>query len=187
MGRVLYLVFNEGYAATAGDVLVRRELCAEATRLAKLVCVLMPDEPEALGLLALLLLQERDVTRGSARTASSCSSLTRTGRSGTARRSTRACASSIARSPCDAPVRTSSRPSSGRARRGRAPEVIVAAYAALERLDPSPIVRLNRAVAVALAGDVEEGLALIDGIDGSRATATWRRHAPTSFGVWPPR
>ena len=41
-----------------------------------------------------------------------------------------------------------------------------AAYAALERLDPSPIVRLNRAVAVALAGDVEEGLALIDGIKG---------------------
>ena len=58
MLRVLYLVFNEGYAATAGDVLVRRELCAEAVRLAKLVCVLMPDEPEALGLLALLLLQD---------------------------------------------------------------------------------------------------------------------------------
>ena len=56
--RVLYLVFNEGYAATAGDVLVRRELCAEAVRLAKLLCVLMPDEPEAFGLLALLLLQD---------------------------------------------------------------------------------------------------------------------------------
>ena len=56
--RVLYLVFNEGYAATAGDALVRRELCAEAIRLAKLLCVLMPDEPEAFGLLALLLLQD---------------------------------------------------------------------------------------------------------------------------------
>ena len=56
--RVLYLVFNEGYAATAGEALVRRELCAEAIRLAKLLCVLMPDEPEAFGLLALLLLQD---------------------------------------------------------------------------------------------------------------------------------
>ena len=56
--RVLYLVFNEGYAASAGDTLVRRDLCADAIRLAKLVCVLMPDEPEAIGLLALLLLQD---------------------------------------------------------------------------------------------------------------------------------
>ena len=49
---------------------------------------------------------------------------------------------------------------------GAAPEVIAPTYAALEQVDPSPIVRLNRAVAVALAGDVEEGLALIDGIEG---------------------
>ena len=64
--RVLYLVFNEGYAATAGDALVRRELCEEAIRLAKLLCVLMPDEPEAFGLLALLLLQDsrRDARLG---------------------------------------------------------------------------------------------------------------------------
>ncbi|HSL63418.1 MAG TPA: sigma-70 family RNA polymerase sigma factor, partial [Gaiellaceae bacterium] len=55
---VLYLVFNEGYASTASDDLVRRELCDEAIRLAKLLAVLMPDEPEAQGLLALLLLQD---------------------------------------------------------------------------------------------------------------------------------
>src|SRR6476619_3056443 len=55
---VLHLVFNEVYAATAGDALVRGELCIEAIRLTKLLCVLMPDEPEALGLLALLLLQD---------------------------------------------------------------------------------------------------------------------------------
>jgi RNA polymerase sigma-70 factor, ECF subfamily len=53
---VIYLVFNEGYTASAGDDLIRGELCDEAIRLARLLAGLMPDEPEALGLLALLLL-----------------------------------------------------------------------------------------------------------------------------------
>ncbi len=53
---VIYLVFNEGYAATSGDALVRDDLCAEAIRLARTLRELMPDEPEAVGLLALLLL-----------------------------------------------------------------------------------------------------------------------------------
>ena len=53
---VLYLLFNEGYAASAGTDLVRHDLCAEAIRLARALAVLMPDEPEALGLLALMLL-----------------------------------------------------------------------------------------------------------------------------------
>jgi RNA polymerase sigma-70 factor (ECF subfamily) len=61
---VLYLIFNEGYAASAGDELVRVELCAEAIRLVRLVAELMPDEPEAIGLLALMLLiQARRETR----------------------------------------------------------------------------------------------------------------------------
>ena len=55
---VLYLVFNEGYSATSGDALVRRELCVEAIRLARLVAELMPEQPECAGLLALLLLQD---------------------------------------------------------------------------------------------------------------------------------
>jgi RNA polymerase sigma-70 factor, ECF subfamily len=55
---VIYLVFNEGYAATAGDALVRRELCAEAIRLARTLCELMPNELENLGLLALMLLHD---------------------------------------------------------------------------------------------------------------------------------
>ncbi len=63
---VIYLVFNEGYAATSGDDLVRAELCLEAIRLARLLTELMPDEAEARGLLALLLLTE---SRRAARTA----------------------------------------------------------------------------------------------------------------------
>ncbi len=55
---VIYLVFNEGYTASAGDSLIRSELCAEAVRLARLLAGLMPDEPEVLGLLALLLLTD---------------------------------------------------------------------------------------------------------------------------------
>jgi RNA polymerase sigma-70 factor (ECF subfamily) len=61
---VIYLVFNEGYAASSGDRLVRGDLCAEAIRLARLLAELMPDEPEVLGLLALVLLaQSRNAAR----------------------------------------------------------------------------------------------------------------------------
>jgi len=55
---VIYLVFNEGYSATAGESLCRRELCAEAIRLGKTLCELLPDEPENLGLLALMMLHD---------------------------------------------------------------------------------------------------------------------------------
>ena len=58
MQSVIYLVFNEGYSATAGDSLVRRELCTEAIRLCRTLCELLPDEPENLGLLALMLLHD---------------------------------------------------------------------------------------------------------------------------------
>ena len=61
---VVYLIFNEGYAASSGDRLVREDLCAEAIRLGRLLAELMPDEPEVMGLLALMLLTEsRRVTR----------------------------------------------------------------------------------------------------------------------------
>src|SRR5258705_5726335 len=55
---VVYLVFNEGYSATGGDSLIRKDLCAEAIRLGRLLCELTPNEPENLGLLALMLLQD---------------------------------------------------------------------------------------------------------------------------------
>jgi RNA polymerase sigma-70 factor (ECF subfamily) len=55
---VVYLIFNEGYTASAGDRLIREDLCAEAIRLGRLLADLMPDEPEAMGLLALMLLVE---------------------------------------------------------------------------------------------------------------------------------
>ena len=61
---VIYLIFNEGYTASSGDQLVREDLCAEAVRLARLMAELMPDEPEVMGLLALLLLiQSRRAAR----------------------------------------------------------------------------------------------------------------------------
>ena len=64
---VLYLIFNEGYAASSGDDLVRADLCAEAIRLGRLLAGLMPDEPEVAGLLALMLLaQSRQTARTSA-------------------------------------------------------------------------------------------------------------------------
>ena len=69
--RVLYLVFNEGYDASSGESLIRRELCAEAIRLARILADLMPAEPEAQGLLALMLLTDarRPARRGPGRVA----------------------------------------------------------------------------------------------------------------------
>jgi RNA polymerase sigma-70 factor (ECF subfamily) len=88
---VLYLVFNEGYSATSSPSIVRRELCGEAIRLGRFVVEFMPDEPEALGLLALMLLQD---SRRDARVSADGTIVlleSRTGRCGTARRSRRAC------------------------------------------------------------------------------------------------
>ena len=165
--RVLYLVFNEGYAATAGEALVRRELCAEAIRLAKLLCVLMPDEPEAFGLLALLLLQD---SRSDARLGADGDLvlLADQDRSLWDREEIEEGLRVLRRAEAlrqPGPYQLQAAIAAGHAE-GADPMVIAGVYAALLRLDPSPVVRLNHAVAVALAGDVEGGLALIDGIEG---------------------
>jgi RNA polymerase sigma-70 factor, ECF subfamily len=164
---VLYLVFNEGYAATAGSAHVRVELCDEAIRLGKLVAVLMPDEAEVLGLLALLLLQD---SRREARV----------GEDGDIVLLEDQDRSLWNRARIDEGLRVLDRAVSLR-RPGpyqlqaaiaaahaedRPSEEIVALYEALERHDPSPVVRLNHAVAVALAGDVGEGLSMLDAIEG---------------------
>ncbi len=164
---VLYLVFNEGYAASAGSDLVRDDLCEEAIRLAKLLAVLMPDESEVLGLLALMLLQD---SRRAARVDDDGEivlledqdrSLWDRGRIGEGTRVLERAV--LLRRP--GPYQLQAAIAAAHAE-DRPKGEIVALYAALASMDPSPVVELNHAVAVAIAGDVEGGLALLDGIDG---------------------
>ena len=164
---VLYLVFNEGYAASSGSEHVRADLCDEAIRLGKLLAVLMPDEPEALGLLALMLLQD---SRRLARIDSSGElvlledqdrSLWDEGRIGEGLRVLERAVSLRRRGPYQlqaaiAAAHVEDRPWSE----------IATLYDRLVEIDPSPVVQLNRAVAIALSGRVDEGLALVDEIDG---------------------
>jgi RNA polymerase sigma-70 factor (ECF subfamily) len=165
---VLYLVFNEGYSASVGDHLVRRELCDEAIRLAKLLAVLMPDEPEVLGLLALMLFHD---SRRQARTTPE--------------------GELILLEDQDRALWNQDRIEEGRRVLERAARLrrvgayqlqaaiaalhteettdwasVAVLYGQLARLSPSPIVDLNRAVAVAMASGADEGLDLIAKIQG---------------------
>ena len=122
---VVYLVFNEGHTAAGGPQLVREELCAEAIRLGRLLAGLMPDEPEALGLLALMLLTDARRAARSTRRAGRSGSPTRTAAAGTRRRSRRAprcwtgrCASAPRALPAPGRDRRAAR---HRARAGRRP------------------------------------------------------------------
>ncbi len=130
---VLYLVFNEGYAATAGSDHVRADLCDEAIRLGKLLAVLMPDEPEVLGLLALMLLQD---SRRAARVGDDGEIVLLEDQDrvtlGSRRGSTRGSACSSGPCRCDARARTSSRRRSRRRTpRSRPRDEIVLLYEAL--------------------------------------------------------
>ena len=166
---VLYLVFNEGYLATASDSLVRRELCEEAIRLARVLVGLMPDEPEARGLLALMLLHH---SRRDARTDAAGQMVLLPDQD---------------RSRWDAAVIAEGLElMRGALRAGAGPYALQAAiaaehalapseeatawgriavlYARLAELNPSPVVELNRAAAVAMDEGPERGLELMDAL-----------------------
>jgi RNA polymerase sigma-70 factor, ECF subfamily len=168
---VLYLVFNEGYSATAGDAHVRHELCDEAVRLAKLVAVLMPDEPEALGLLALLLLQD---SRRQARLAADGSlvlleeqdrSLWNRARIAEGRRVLERAARLRRAGPYQLQAAIAATHVDARRAEDTDWAQIAALYDRLARLQPSPVVELNRAVAVAMSEGPERGLELLDGLE----------------------
>jgi RNA polymerase sigma-70 factor (ECF subfamily) len=171
----LYLVFNEGYAASAGDELVRRELCDEAIRLGKLLAVLMPDEPEALGLLALMLFHD---SRRDARTApdgrlvlleDQDRSRWSVERIDEGRRVLERAASLGRPGPYQLQAAIAAEHAAAAAPEQTDWERIAMLYGALAMLTPSPVVELNRAVAVAMADGPERGLELVDrvrGLDG---------------------
>jgi RNA polymerase sigma-70 factor (ECF subfamily) len=169
--RVIYLVFNEGYDATSGSSLTRHDLSAEAIRLGGLLVELLP-EPEAIGLLALMLLHE---SRRTARSSPSgelilledqdrslwnreqiAEGLRLVERALSSRRvGPYAIQAAIAAMHAEAPTAAATDWTE-----------IVGLYDALLRLDPSPVIELNRAVAVAMRDGPAAGLTLVDGILG---------------------
>jgi RNA polymerase sigma-70 factor, ECF subfamily len=169
--RTVYLVFNEGYAATSGDALVRRELCAEAIRLGRLLCELMPASPEARALLALMLLHD---SRRDARMSADGEIilLEAQDRSRWDRMQIHEGLTLLqeALRTGDASEYALQAAIAGlHARAERAEDTdwrqVAQFYDLLLRTQPSPVVELNRAVAVAMADDPEHGLRLIDEIE----------------------
>jgi RNA polymerase sigma-70 factor (ECF subfamily) len=163
----LYLIFNEGYAATSGEALVRRELCAEAIRLARVLRRLMPDEPEVAGLLALMLLHH---SRRDARTDAAGELVLLEDQDRTVwHREEIAEGLELVRRlpPGHYALQAAIAAEHARAARPEATDWrrIAELYGLLARLAPGPVVELNRAVAVALAEGEERGLELMDGLD----------------------
>ena len=171
---VIYLVFNEGYAATRGKPLVRNDLCAEAIRLGRLVMTLMAPQPpsEATALLALMLLHD---SRRAARL-DDAGDLVILEEQDRSRWDVRQIAEALplvdeAFRGAPGPFAVQAAIAAVHCRAARPEDTdwlrIVELYDLLDRLQPSPIVSLNRAVAVAMAHGPQNGLALIDALAAS--------------------
>lgn len=164
---VIYLVFNEGYSASSGDAVTRADLSGEAIRLGRLLVELLPD-PDAMGLLALMLLQEsRRLTRVDAH--GDIVLLEDQDRSRWNREYIREGLQLVFRVMSSRQIGVYSLQAAIAAEHARAPTAsatdwrqIVALYDALLTVSPSPVIELNRAVAVAMRDGPEAGLALVN-------------------------
>ena len=167
---VVYLIFNEGYTASSGDRLVREDLCTEAIRLGRLLAGLMPDEPEALGLLALMLLIEsRRVTRTTADgdlvlLAEQNRELWNRDLIAEGQAIVRQCLARNQPGPYQIQAAINAVHSDARVASATDWRQILQLYDQLLSMAPSPVVTLNRAVAVSEVEGPDAALALLDGI-----------------------
>jgi RNA polymerase sigma-70 factor (ECF subfamily) len=168
---VVYLVFNEGYTASSGDRLVRDELCGEAIRLGRLLAELMPDEPEVMGLLALMLLVE---SRRAARTTPDGDLVLLADQDrgrwdrdliDEGQAIVRQCLRRNQPGPYQIQAAINAVHSDAPAAAATDWWQILALYDQLLLLAPSPVVALNRAVAVAEVEGADAALGLVDGLD----------------------
>ncbi|HKE29240.1 MAG TPA: RNA polymerase sigma factor [Bryobacteraceae bacterium] len=171
---VIYLIFNEGYTASTGTDLVRSDLCAEAIRLGRVLCQLMPREAESIGLLALMLLQH---SRRMARVRNGeLMTLEEQDRSlwdqGAIREGLALVEEALGIGPAGA-YQLQAAIAALHAQATSAGDTdwpqIAALYEKLLDRNRSPVIRLNHAVAVAMAGHIDEGLKLIDELGRSGA------------------
>ncbi len=179
---VVYLIFNEGYAATAGEDLIRPALCGEALRLGRILSGLMPEEPEVQGLLALMEIQ---ASRLPARTGPDGALVPITEQDRARwdrlliRRGLAALARAAALGGADGPYALQAALAACHARARTAEETdwphIASLYDRLRAAMPSPVVDINRAVAHSMAYGPEAGLRLVDEI---ASAATLRNYAP---------